>query len=198
MQSFWDQRYSEEGFAYGNQPNVFMAQQLAQLKPGDALFPAEGEGRNAVYAAAMGWKAMAYDSSVEGKKKALQLAKQKEVPLTYISASHEQFPFEEASADLVVLIFVHVPLAQRSLLHQNCWKALRPGGHLLLEGFAKEQLGLSSGGPQDASMLFSLDELKNDFPAAEFLVAESGTTTLHEGPYHEGRAETVRLLAKKN
>lgn len=198
MQSFWDQRYREEGYAYGDQPNVFMAQQLTKLQPGEALFPAEGEGRNAVYAASKGWKVTAYDSSVEGRKKALLLASQRDVELQYISASHDQFAFEEASVDLVVLIFVHVPVALRAWLHQNCWKALRPGGHLILEGFSKEQLGLPSGGPQDLSMLFSLEELKDDFRFANFLWAESGTTTLHEGPYHEGKAETVRILARKS
>ncbi|NVM67000.1 hypothetical protein FHW88_005321 [Mucilaginibacter sp. SG538B] len=62
----WDQRYAEEEFAYGEQPNNFLQQQLSLLKPGKILFPAEGEGRNAVFAAGLGWAVSAFDISIEG------------------------------------------------------------------------------------------------------------------------------------
>ena len=50
MKDFWNERYDEESYAYGNSPNVFFKQQLDKLKVGSLLLPAEGEGRNAVYA----------------------------------------------------------------------------------------------------------------------------------------------------
>jgi hypothetical protein len=36
---------------YGTTPNEFFKQQLDLLEPGNILLPADGEGRNAVYAA---------------------------------------------------------------------------------------------------------------------------------------------------
>ena len=48
---FWDERYNEENFAYGHEPNVLLKKILDKLPAGKILFPAEGEGRNAVYAA---------------------------------------------------------------------------------------------------------------------------------------------------
>lgn len=75
----WDKRYSSEEFAYGEEPNKYLKQQLDKLKVGTILFPAEGEGRNAVYAALLGWNVFAFDISKEGKKKALQLAKSNNV-----------------------------------------------------------------------------------------------------------------------
>jgi hypothetical protein len=36
--------------------------------------PADGEGRNAFYAASQGWIVTAIDSSIKGREKALQLA----------------------------------------------------------------------------------------------------------------------------
>jgi len=45
-----------------------------ELTPGRILFPAEGEGRNAVFAAHLGGDVFAFDISVEGKKKAKKLA----------------------------------------------------------------------------------------------------------------------------
>jgi hypothetical protein len=45
MENFWDQRFSEDGFAYGEAPNVFLREQLRGREPGALLLPAEGEGR---------------------------------------------------------------------------------------------------------------------------------------------------------
>jgi hypothetical protein len=49
----WNDRYSKDEYAYGEQPNNFLREELEKLKPGTILFPAEGEGRNAVFAAAL-------------------------------------------------------------------------------------------------------------------------------------------------
>ena len=70
----WNDRYSSEEFAYGTAPNNYLKEQLEKLKTGSILFPAEGEGRNAVFAAKLGWKVSAFDISAEGKNKALKLA----------------------------------------------------------------------------------------------------------------------------
>ena len=70
----WNDRYSKDEFAYGEQPNNYLKEQLQKLDAGAILFPAEGEGRNAVFAAKLGWTVSAFDISVEGKKKALLLA----------------------------------------------------------------------------------------------------------------------------
>ncbi|GAB2536933.1 hypothetical protein [Rufibacter soli] len=74
MQDFWNNRYHRHKSVYGAKPNEFFKAQLAGLKPGALLLAAEGEGRNAVYAAHQGWKVSAFDFSTTGKAKALQLA----------------------------------------------------------------------------------------------------------------------------
>jgi hypothetical protein len=71
----WDERYKQQDFAYGVTPNNYLKDQLIKLQTGKILFPAEGEGRNAVFAAKLGWIVSAFDISIEGKKKAMQLAK---------------------------------------------------------------------------------------------------------------------------
>ena len=76
MKDFWNQRYAEEEYAYGTEPNAFFKAQLDQRTPGRLLLPAEGEGRNAVYAAKKGWEVVAFDQSDAGQKKALKLAKE--------------------------------------------------------------------------------------------------------------------------
>lgn len=49
--AFWDARFRESGYAYGEQPNDFLQTQAAALLQGRALCLAEGEGRNAVHLA---------------------------------------------------------------------------------------------------------------------------------------------------
>ena len=67
---FWDARYGEAGFAYGEQPNDFLREQAAALPPGRALCLAEGEGRNAVHLAQLGHAVLAQDLSSVGLAKA--------------------------------------------------------------------------------------------------------------------------------
>jgi len=55
-------------------PNNYLKEQLSKLDVGSILFPAEGEGRNAVFAARLGWTVSAFDISTEGKLKAIKLA----------------------------------------------------------------------------------------------------------------------------
>jgi hypothetical protein len=67
----WNERYANEEFAYGEEPNNYLKEQLTKLDAGKILFPAEGEGRNAVFAAKEGWTVSAFDISNEGLRKAL-------------------------------------------------------------------------------------------------------------------------------
>lgn len=80
----WNERYRQEAFAYGKMPNEYLKTRLASLTPGKALFPAEGEGRNSVHAAGLGWTVDAFDISEEGRKKALLLAEQQGQHETYL------------------------------------------------------------------------------------------------------------------
>jgi cyclopropane fatty-acyl-phospholipid synthase-like methyltransferase len=164
MKEFWNQRYGRTEFAYGTFPNVFFANQLTDIKPGKALFPAEGEGRNAVFAAKNGWDVLAFDISEAGKTKAEQLAKTAGVQISYEVVAADQFSSEKESFDLLVLIFAHFPEAKRREFHRHLIQFLRPGGMLILEAFSKEHIHFNSanekaGGPKDLSMLYAVDEL---------------------------------------
>ena len=109
MSNYWNERYSKEEYAYGDEPNVFFAEQLKLLKPGVVIFPCEGEGRNAVYAASQGWTVHAFDSSEAGKTKALLLAQKKGQTIQYIIDDALDVQYPKATADAVVFIFAHFP-----------------------------------------------------------------------------------------
>ena len=194
MKEFWDQRYGEAAYAYGKMPNAFLKEQLTGGTAGHALFPAEGEGRNAVYAATLGWKVTAFDYSEAGRQKAEALAREQGVYIDYQSCEIENFPFPEAAFDLVGLFFVHLPPAGRQLLHQQAVRSLKVGGQIILEAFSKQQLGRPSGGPKREDMLFSTEELEEDFSSIHLQLLEKTETVLTEGPYHNGAAQVIRLI----
>ena len=82
MKDFWNERYASTEYVYGKEPNQYFKQILCSLSPGKILLPAEGEGRNAVYAASLGWQVYAYDFSERAYKKAMALAAEKKYAFT--------------------------------------------------------------------------------------------------------------------
>jgi SAM-dependent methyltransferase len=193
---FWNERYANEEFIYGTEPNDFFKQQLDKLKPRKILLPAEGEGRNAVYAASQGWDVLAVDFSIKGKEKAFQLAKMKGVNITYEVTRLQEFQSDE-KFDAIGLCFAHFPADIRKQVHQHILGFLKIGGHVIFEAFAKAQLGKTSGGPKTKDMLFSIEEIKDEFPQLEFELLEEKTIELSEGNYHKGKAEVIRFVGKK-
>ena len=196
MNNFWDERFKGAEYHYGTAPNSFFKEELDRLDTkGKALFPAEGEGRNAVYAAQQGWEVTAFDSSIEGKKKAMLLAQEQGVSINYLHASFDDFQAEENAFDFLVLIFAHHP--QRSAIHKQLLRYLKPGGMLILEGFTKEQIHNSSGGPKNMDMLFSEEELRNDFASMSNLQVKKVIRHLDEGKHHLGEASVIQLIGVK-
>ena len=202
MKDFWNARYGDEVYAYGTAPNVFFSSEFKKIPPGKALFPAEGEGRNAVSAACSGWEVVAFDQSDAGRTKAIQLAAAKGVEIDYIVTSVTDFDAKEESFDALVLVYAHFPAAVRKIFHQKLARMLKPGGYLVLEGFSKRHLEFNSvneraGGPKDWSMLFSLEDLEADFSNFEIQFSEETSVQLNEGLYHVGESAVVRLVGRK-
>jgi len=194
---FWNERYAKEEFIYGRQPNVFFKEQLDKLEAGSILFPAEGEGRNAIYAASQGWEVVAFDISRKGKCKALGLAKEKQVSIDYKISGVLEFK-SDIQFDAIGLCYAHFPAEIRKQAHQNLMQFLRPEGIVIFEAFEKAQLGKTSGGPKNEAMLFSKDEIKDEFPALDFKFLAEATIELSEGKYHKGKAEVIRFVGIKN
>jgi 2-polyprenyl-3-methyl-5-hydroxy-6-metoxy-1,4-benzoquinol methylase len=197
MNNFWNERYNSDEYAYGTKPNQFYKEQLLNLNPGKILFPGEGEGRNAVYAAKQGWNVTAFDPSIEGKKKAELLAKSNNVSIQYLIDNYENINFPGKTFDCLVLIFAHMNPLKRNEYHKKLASYLKPGGVLILEGFAKKQINNNTGGPKDVDMLFSREELRNDFSDFTSLKIIEMETILDEGAYHQGKSAVIRVTGIK-
>lgn len=195
--TFWNERYQNNETVYGLLPNVFFKHSIDKINTGKLLLPAEGEGRNAVYAAKNGWDVTAFDYSEVAKEKALKMAMSHQVTFVYQTTNFLSFQAEPASMDAAALIYAHMPPEIRSEFHHKVAYWVKKGGYVILEAFNPLQLELQSGGPKDVSMLYTQEMLKNDFPEHEWKIEllETTETELSEGPFHEGKAQVVRLLA---
>lgn len=197
MNEFWEARFGAQEYAYGKNPNAWLQEKLELLDSGKILFPAEGEGRNAVYAAAQGFETYAFDPSIEGKKKALALAKELQVSINYKTCSYQDAYYPENEFDAIVLVFAHMPPSKRREWHRKLTGFLKPGGIIILEGFSKDQLKYGTGGPPDIDMLFSEEELRVDFAGLDPSVLLKKVVSLDEGPFHQGEASVIRAIFKK-
>jgi SAM-dependent methyltransferase len=202
MREFWEQRYSEDAFAYGETPNLFLQQEILKLVPQSILFPAEGEGRNAVYAAQLGWDVTAFDISEAGRNKALQLANRHNVNIDYQVGNLEELELPAERFDAMALIYAHFPAAIKSSMHKALDKMLRPGATIIFEAFSKANLAYVDknpgiGGPKDVDTLFSMEEIAADFGHYEHLLLEEQEVLLQEGKYHNGIGKVVRFIGKK-
>ncbi len=198
----WNTRYQAEEYAYGTEPNQFLREKIQNLKPGKILFGAEGEGRNAVYAAKLGWDVFAFDISVEGRKKALELAEKHNVSMDYQVGFLPELDFKKEDFDVVALIYAHFPKNIKSEYHQILNETLKIGGIIIFEAFGKKHLDYRNqnekiGGPTDLESLFSIEEIKNDFKGYEILQLEEVEVELSEGLYHNGKGSVVRFIGKK-
>lgn len=197
----WDKRYSEEGFAYGKEPNYFLKSVFSKLAKGSkVLCLAEGEGRNAVYLAKQGYKVSAIDQSLVGLKKAQSLAKENGVEISTIVANLADYDLGTDVWDGVISIAAHMPLPIRKSLHKRVVEALKSNGMFILEAYTTKHLGMEGiGGPPDSQkeMLMSLAELKLELKGLDFEIGEEIERFVNEGKYHQGNSAVVQVLAYK-
>lgn len=203
MKEFWNERYHTKEFAYGMQPNEYLRTVLNRIRQkGAVLFPAEGEGRNAVYAASLGFDATAIDFSLEGKEKAMQLAKKKNVTITYHVSDLQEIELEEESYDILVFVFAHFPVQMRKKIHVKYQKYLKKYGIIILEGFSKKHIEVSKenekgSGPKNIDMLFTKEMIADDFSGFETIELAEEVLDLNEGAFHQGKSSLIRYMGRK-
>jgi len=201
-QKKWNDVFSNSEYVYGEAPNEYFKEHIENSTSGKILFAAEGEGRNAVHAAKLGWQVSAFDISEKGKDKALHLAKVNKVVIDYKVGDLPDLNYPEASFDIIVLIYAHFSPELKSRYHKKLNTLLKKGGIIIFEAFSKKHIEYQEanpkvGGPQHIDFLFSIKEIKSDFSNYEIIELAEEEIILREGMKHNGKSSVIRFIGRK-
>jgi len=196
---FWDERYAQPGFLFGEAPNAFLKSQAPLLQPGVyALAIADGEGRNGVWLAQQGLRVHAVDGSPVALEKSRQLAARRGVSLQWEEADLQTWTWPDAAYDLVIAIFTQfVGPEGRARQFAGIRRALKPGGLLIMQGYTPRQLEYGTGGPPHGENMYTQDLLRAAFGDWEILHFSEHDDLIEEGPGHSGMSALIDLVARK-
>ena len=195
----WNQRFAAPGFLFGSDPNAWLREHASVWSPDDrVLCVADGEGRNSVWLAEQGLKVDAFDIAEIGVAKARDLAAQRGVTVNFTVADCDDYAWPEEACDGVAAIFVQfADPALRERLFARMVRALKPGGHLVLQGYTPQQLEYKTGGPPLASHLYTEALLREAFAELDIVSLREYEADLAEGSGHHGRSALIGLVARR-
>ena len=162
----WDERYAERQ-QWSSEPNALIAELLTGLPPGQAVDLAAGEGRHALWLAGLGWQVTAVDFSAVGLGRGAAQPDAERV--TWVTADVTTWTAPPASADLVLVAYLQLPEADTVDVLTRAVGWLRPGGRLLVLGHDVANIASGVGGPQEPSILHSVERLA---PVVELLTVD--------------------------
>ncbi len=197
MRTMWDERYDDEAYAFGTEPNDFLRAEAGRISRGRVLCLADGEGRNGVYLAELGHDVLSVDLSSVGLRKAEALAQDRGVQIATHLADLAEWPIEAESWDGIVSIFCHLPIDIRTSLHRRVVAGLKPGGIFVLEAYTPDQLAHGTGGPGSVDLLMTSTALSEELAGLELVHNRELERDVVEGSFHTGRAAVVQVVGIK-
>jgi SAM-dependent methyltransferase len=129
----WDERYRAKPDVWSGDPNAVLVAEAADLPPGTALDAGAGEGGDAFWLAARGWKVTAADISSVALERAAKRASERGLGIAWLHADLARAP-APGTYDLVTAHFLHVPKSEQQPLFRHLAAAVAPGGTLLVVG----------------------------------------------------------------
>jgi SAM-dependent methyltransferase len=189
----WNARYAGSELLWTAEPNRRFASEVEGLEPGRALDLACGEGRNAVWLAERGWRVTGVDFSDVALGKAEQLASSRGVEVDWVLADVLDYAPTPGSFDLVAVLYLHVPHEELANVLGTAVDALAPDGTLIVLGHDTTNLTEGHGGPRDASVLFTPEDV---VPHLEGLVIERAGKVLRTVALEDGEATAIDALVR--
>lgn len=194
----WDERYASDGYVYGREPNEFLKSMMSAIPDGGrVLCLADGEGRNGVFLASLGFDVTTIDQSQRGVDKARLFASESAVEMDARVGDLATADLGDAHWDAIVSIFAHLPSAVRVGLHARVVQALKPGGVLVLEAYTPSQVGRGTGGPPVPDLTMTLEGLRSELDG---LTEEHGVELIRpvmEGAGHTGDGAVVQYVGRR-
>jgi SAM-dependent methyltransferase len=182
---FWNGKYNDPKFDFNRRPSRLLMEAIAGRRPGNAIDLGMGEGRNAIYLAQQGWTVTGVDLADAGIAQAKKRAAELGVKLNAVVEDLDRYDIGHSRWDLIILFYMHAwyhggkpPVARRLR------DALRPGGLLVIEGFAC-----------DEKFMFQTNELLRDFSDLKILRYED---VREEADWAPGqKSHIIRMVAEK-
>ncbi|AXF57666.1 class I SAM-dependent methyltransferase [Salicibibacter kimchii] len=194
----WDNSFSDQDFVYGQKENVFI-HEMSSIIPDHSNVGcfAEGEGRNAVYLAKLGYDVTTYDQSTIGLEKTKTLASESNVDVKTVQIDLTKEKVNTYQFDAAIMVFGHVPKTDQPFLMENMIDSVKPGGYVIFEVYSKDQLKYQTGGPPSLDMLYDPSEILNwmkDYTCIHFYYGEA---TRNEGKRHSGLGHVIQAVIQK-
>lgn len=195
----WNERYQGEDYLFGTEPADFLHRAAPWLKAGErVLCIADGEGRNSVWLAGRGLSVTAFDPAPNALAKAERLAAMRGVKVDFNLSDIDGWDWRARAYDVIAGIFIQFAGPDdRAALFARIDRALKPGGLLLLHGYAPRQVAYGTGGPPDRANMYTLDLLRQAFAGYQVLRAEDFDADIREGKGHSGRSALIDFIARK-
>ena len=198
MSYLWDERYSQDEFLFGTEPNDFLKEQAHRIPGGGSvLCLGDGEGRNGVWLAEQGYQVTSVDLSQVGLDKTRRFAKERDVTIETVYADLAEWPIEPQAWDGIVSIFCHMMPEERKQMHPRIVKGLKPAGVFLLEAYTPDQIDKGTGGPSNPDLLVTAEDITPEIDGLEVQHAQNIEREVIEGTSHTGMASVAQIIAKK-
>jgi SAM-dependent methyltransferase len=192
---FWEERYRSVSQVWSGRPNVQLVDEVSDLPPGTALDMACGEGGDALWLAARGWRVTGVDLAQAALDRVEQAAaaagpdiaarvRTVRSDVTGWDAGGERY-------DLVTTHFLHLPPADRAVAFARLSDAVAPGGTLLVVAHHASDLGTTIGRPDVPDLFFAPEDVVAALRPGEWdvRVAEARPRTAQDP---DGRDVTIR------
>ena len=169
----WDERYRASETVWSVEPNQFVVEYLRDLRPGTMLDIAGGEGRNALWFARRGWAVEVVEFSAAALAKfddRAEFDRVKDRCVSTLADVTEDYHTLVAPANLAVMAYLQIPAEPLARAIAVAATKLREGGTFFGVWHARENLEHGWGGPREASVLPTMDELRGAATAAGLTV----------------------------
>jgi SAM-dependent methyltransferase len=183
---FWNGKFSDPKTEFRHEPSALLVDAIRGRTPGRAVDLGMGQGRNTIFLASQGWNATGVDLSDVAVAQAKASAARAGAKITAIVDDLDHFPMGTNQWDLIAMFYVHAWFqASRSSSIGRIAAALKPGGLLVVEGFAGRE-----------KFMFQPNELLRDFSGLRVLRYEDREDEAEWAPGR--RSHVIRLVAEKS
>jgi 2-polyprenyl-3-methyl-5-hydroxy-6-metoxy-1,4-benzoquinol methylase len=198
LTNLWEEKFSQEGYLYGEEPNEFIREQAWRLNGQKRVAAfAEGEGRNAVFLAGKGHEVTAWDYTHSGLMKTQKLAERHQVRVKTGQKDliNDSVPLGEFDAS--IMVFGHFLKKDQKTIFDKLVSVVKPGGIVMLEVYSEDQLRYGTGGPKSVEMVYHPADMLAWIQGYKVLHFFYGEQERVEGKGHTGTGHVIQVILQK-